>query len=211
MLAPRTYELDCPLEATGELVEREIVEPLLAGGYSVGERSNRELTLCGMRRPRWAVLLAIFLFPLGLPLLVIRRPRTTRMSWSGEPPMLAVEGDDPPVRHLAASIATVDPRAPRLVEVTAPCFAAGAASVLIAWIAAVQLIEPRPLFVAAILVGVAIGSGIGTAIGMRRAARAEDPRNPIVWGALPALAGGLAMASAFVALVLFLVVVGAGE
>ena len=46
---------------------------------------------------------------------------------------------------------------------------------------------------------------------MRRASHAEDPRNPILWGTLPALVGCAAMTALFVGLVLFLLAVGAGD
>jgi hypothetical protein len=211
MSSIRSYELSCAPDETSVFVEREILPGLLVDGYEVVERADTELELRAMRRPRWALALAVFLFPIGLVLLPVRRSRELRLLWRRGEVTLRVDGDDPRARHLIARLASEQERPPGFVELAALPFAAGAVPVLIAWIAAVQLIDARALFVAAIAGATVFGCGVGTLVGFRRASRSSDPRNPILWGTLPALAGALSAAAAFVLLILFLLAIGAGD
>ncbi|MEX0992569.1 MAG: hypothetical protein WDZ37_01095 [Solirubrobacterales bacterium] len=192
-------------------VEREILPAFAASGYQVIDRAATEVSLAGRRRPRWAVALAVFLFPVGLVLLLVRRPASTRLLWKGDSPELEVRSSDPRSYHLVAEFAAERERPPGFVDTVAAPFAAGATPVLITWVVAVQFVDSRTLFVAAIAIAVAFGCGLGTLIGLRRGSRSSDPRNPIAWATLPALAGALTVVAAFVALILFLLAIGAGD
>lgn len=210
--ADHCYQLDCPTSEVPGLIEQTVVPTLGELGYVVDARSDSQLTMLGMRRPRWAVALAIFLFPIGLLLLLIKRPSQVRLEWGGSDPVtLGLSGADPAATHAVAAIAVERERPPSSVEVASVPFIVGAASILFGWLAAVQLVEGRLAFILSVCAAAVFGCGIGTLIGMHRASRSEDPRNPIVWGALPALAGAVAMTVLFVGLVLFLLAIGAGD
>jgi disulfide bond formation protein DsbB len=194
-----------------ESIDQSVLPGLAELGYVVDGRRDRELTLLGLRRPRWAIALAVFLFPVGLLALLFKRPRELRLEWNaGETVMLGLTGDDPAAAHAIASVAFEHEQPPGLIETAAVPFAAGGASVLFGWLAAVQLTDSKPAFIVAVFVSALIGCGVGTMIAMHRASHAEDPRSPVRWGTLPALVGCAAMTALFVGLVAFLLAVGAG-
>jgi len=198
------YELD-----SLDSIEADVLPGLEGLGYVVDGRGENELTLLALRRPRWATVAAVFLFPVGLPLLLVRRPRELRLSWR-EPAFLMLAGSDCAAQHLMAQVGHAHTSELGWVETAAPPFAAGACCVAIAWLASVQLLDDALSFVTAMAIAILVGCGIGTLITTKRAARSDDPRDPVVWGVLPALAGGFATTAAFALLVAVLVLLGAG-
>lgn len=210
MPSSSSYQLPCPAAEVERYVELEILPALSKLGYEPIVRAERETALVGMRRPRWTVVLAVFLFPVGLPLLLIKRTRELRLIWTrADPCTLQLSGDDPAPKRLLARRIPGGPSEPSAHDTIAIPSTVGAVLVLAIWLASVQLVHEGLVFVLAIFLAVVVSCGVGALIGYSRASRSDLARDPIIWGALPALAGALLAVALMSALVGLLVQFGA--